>query len=227
MALLQKIKEKLGFGSGDAEGDARETEVTVESDPAAEGDVATDDGEGATPAAAGSEAAASTGSLVDEEPGGDGEGEDAGIDDEEREEVTDEPAEDEVDADEPVDEEPVEDDADADEPAEDDADADEPVEGDAVDEEPAAGDDAAATDTAAEPAEAADDEAEGVAVDADDVGTDLEEIRGIGPAYAERLAEIGIRSVEGLADADAAAVAEGTSVGEKRAATWIDRANEF
>src|SRR6056297_2340652 len=106
MALLQKIKEKLGFGSGDAEGDARETEVTVESDPAAEGDAATDDGEGATPAA-------------------------AGIDDEEREEVTDEPAEDEVDADEPVDEEPVEDDADADEPAEDDADADEPAEDDA------------------------------------------------------------------------------------------------
>jgi predicted flap endonuclease-1-like 5' DNA nuclease len=222
MALLQKIKEKLGFGSGDAEGGARETEVTVESDPAAEGDAATDDGEGATPAAAGSEAAASTGSLVDEEPGDDGESEDADIGDE-----ADEADEDEVDADEQIAGEADEDEADAEEPTEDEADAGEPTEGDAVDEGPATGDDAAATDTAAEPAEAADGEAAGVAVDDDDVGTDLEEIRGIGPAYAERLAEIGIRSVEELADADATAVAEGTSVGEKRAATWIDRANEF
>ncbi|OTE98783.1 helix-hairpin-helix domain-containing protein, partial [Halorubrum sp. SD683] len=58
-------------------------------------------------------------------------------------------------------------------------------------------------------------------------GPSVEEIKGIGPAYAERLAGIGIETIDDLAAADAAAVAEGTSVGEKRAATWIDRASEF
>jgi len=58
-------------------------------------------------------------------------------------------------------------------------------------------------------------------------GTPVDEIKGIGPAYAERLGEIGIHTVEDLAGADAAAIADGTSVGEGRAATWIDRAAEF
>ena len=175
MALLQKLKEKLGFGSGSSERESGETEVTVEreSDPAAEapeeGGEPTDEAgsaaavadedapeENGEPAAAETEAAASTESLVDEE--------------------------------------------------------------------------AAASDaeTAAEPAEAATAEDEETDIDdADDRGPSVEEITGIGPAYAERLAEIGIETVGDLADADAAAVAEGTSVGEKRAATWIDRASEF
>ena len=38
---------------------------------------------------------------------------------------------------------------------------------------------------------------------------------------------MGIETVDELADADPAAVADETSVGEKRATTWIDRANEF
>jgi predicted flap endonuclease-1-like 5' DNA nuclease len=173
MALLQKIKEKLGFGTGSAERDDADTEVTVESDPAADGEAGTEGREETDPAAAGAEAAASTGSLVDEEGS--------------------------------------------------EADGTEASEVDAVDAE---SDDAETADTAAEQAEAADAGADAVAVD-DDVGTDLEEIKGIGPAYAERLAEIGIDSVEDLAAADAAAVAEGTSVGESRAATWIERAKEF
>ena len=172
MALLQKIKEKLGFGTGSAERDDADTEVTVESDPAADGEAGTEGREETDPAAAGAEAAASTGSLVDEEGS--------------------------------------------------EADGTEASEIDAVDAE---SDDAEPAHTAAEQAEAADAGADAVADD--DVGTDLEEIKGIGPAYAERLAEIGIDSVEDLAAADAAAVAEGTSVGESRAATWIERANEF
>ncbi len=84
-----------------------------------------------------------------------------------------------------------------------------------------------AADDAAEPAEAAAGGDDDVAVDDDDRGPSVEEIKGIGPAYAERLAGIDIETVGDLAGADAAAVAEGASVGEKRAATWIDRANEF
>ena len=190
MALLQKIKEKLGFGTGSAERDEADTEVTVESDPAADDEAGTDDrGEAGTDdrgeaePAAGAEAAASTGPLVDEEPSEvDGSG-------------TDESGGDEVAADES---------------------------GESVD----------AADAVGETETSGDDETGAVAVDddgavGDDVGTDVEELKGIGPAYAERLAEIGIESVEDLAAADAASVAEGASVGEKRAATWIDRATEF
>jgi SpoVK/Ycf46/Vps4 family AAA+-type ATPase len=133
----------------------------------------------------------------------------------------------------------------ADERPEDESDAgaeseDEADEADEADEEPVAAeteaaasteslvdDEGAGADEAAEQAEAAAGEDDAVAVDDDDRGPSVEEIKGIGPAYAERLAEIGIETVDDLAGADAAAVAEGTSVGEKRAATWIDRASEF
>ncbi|MFC7186068.1 helix-hairpin-helix domain-containing protein [Halorubrum yunnanense] len=184
MALLQKIKEKLGFGTGRTERDDTEAEVTVESDPAAEEAAGSDDREDAEPVAAGTDAAASTESLVDDES-----------------EV------DEADG----------------------ADGSEAVEADAteVEETDTSEYETADDDTAAEQAEAVDAGTGKVAVDADDVGTDVEELKGIGPAYAERLAEVGIETVEDLADADAEAVAEGTSVGESRASTWIERASEF
>jgi len=74
MALLQKIKEKLGFGSGPTEREKTDPEVTVEreSEPEPEStdepDESTEDEESAgdDPVAAETEAAASTDSLVDE-----------------------------------------------------------------------------------------------------------------------------------------------------------------
>lgn len=57
-------------------------------------------------------------------------------------------------------------------------------------------------------------------------GESVEEISGIGPAYAERLEEIGITTVQELAAADAASIAEQTNIGEGRANTWIERAND-
>src|SRR6056297_1194696 len=122
MALLQKLKEKLGFGSGSSGRESGETEVTVEreSEPAAsDGEAAespssndgTAESRAATDEADEAEAAASTESLVDE-----------------------------------------------------------------------------AADEAAEPAEAAGSGDDDVAVDGDDRGPSVEEIKGIGPAYAERLA---------------------------------------
>lgn len=213
MALLQKIKEKLGFGTGRAERDETDAEVTVESDPAA--DEGAEEPSEDEPAAAGTEAAASTGSLVDEEPSEDGSDEslvdEADAGDVEESDLGD------------VDEEPI-DAGETDEADEtDEVAVDDETEAETTETAPDVSDD----DTAAEQAEAADAAEEDVAVDDDDVGTDLEELKGIGPAYAERLAEIGIESVEDLAAADAGAVAEGASVGEKRAATWIDRAKEF
>jgi predicted flap endonuclease-1-like 5' DNA nuclease len=56
-------------------------------------------------------------------------------------------------------------------------------------------------------------------------GESADEIKGIGPAYAERLADAGIHTVSDLADADAAALDGETGIGENRLQGWIDRAN--
>lgn len=52
------------------------------------------------------------------------------------------------------------------------------------------------------------------------------ELSGIGPAYGERLAGVGIESVADLAGADAAAIAAETDLSEKRVAGWIEQARE-
>jgi predicted flap endonuclease-1-like 5' DNA nuclease len=79
------------------------------------------------------------------------------------------------------------------------------------------------TDTsAAEPAEAAGpvpDEAEG--------GSEpVENVSGIGPAYAKRLEEAGIETVQDLIDVDAGELAADTDLSEKRIQRWQDRATE-
>jgi len=56
--------------------------------------------------------------------------------------------------------------------------------------------------------------------------TDLQELDGIGPAYASRLEAAGIHSVEELADAEPAVVAAETDIDEGRLRRWIDTANE-
>jgi predicted flap endonuclease-1-like 5' DNA nuclease len=56
-------------------------------------------------------------------------------------------------------------------------------------------------------------------------GEPVENIKGIGPAYAERLGGVGVDTVADLADADAADLNGETGIGEKRLQTWIDRAN--
>lgn len=55
-------------------------------------------------------------------------------------------------------------------------------------------------------------------------GAALDDIKGIGPAYAQRLRDAGVESVEQLADADAAELADEIEVSEKRVSAWIDRA---
>jgi predicted flap endonuclease-1-like 5' DNA nuclease len=94
------------------------------------------------------------------------------------------------------------------------------------DEEEEAPLDTAADDSDSEPADDGSAEA-GDAEDDEPDGEPVERIKGIGPAYGERLGDVGIETVGDLAAADPAAVAEETSVGEKRATTWIERAREF
>ncbi|ELY61150.1 DUF4332 domain-containing protein [Natronolimnohabitans innermongolicus] len=52
----------------------------------------------------------------------------------------------------------------------------------------------------------------------------VDSIKGIGPAYADRLTAAGVETVADLAAADAADLAEQTDVSEKRIQGWIDRA---
>jgi polyhydroxyalkanoate synthase len=54
----------------------------------------------------------------------------------------------------------------------------------------------------------------------------VEEITGIGPTYSERLSAVDIESVEALAEADTAAVADAAEVSESRAADWITQAED-
>lgn len=53
---------------------------------------------------------------------------------------------------------------------------------------------------------------------------DVQVIKGIGPAYADRLAAVGIETVADLAAADAIEVAAETDLSEKRVGQWIERA---
>lgn len=103
-------------------------------------------------------------------------------------------------------------------------------------------DDGADDDGAAEPAEAAgpDDGVDtelGTAAsesagetttehEADD-GESLDVIKGIGPAYAERLSKAGIDSVADLAAANADDLAEAIDLSPKRVGRWIERAEDY
>ena len=163
MALLQKLKEALGFGSGSSARESGDPTVTVEKEHEAIDPTADEaDGEAVPEPSSGGESSAAVPAESPTEPV-----EEAETDAVEEAETDDDP-------------------------------------------EPAGEADAASTE---------DDET----VDGDPV----EQITGIGPAYGDRLAAMGIETVDELADADPAAVADETSVGEKRATTWIDRANEF
>jgi len=57
-------------------------------------------------------------------------------------------------------------------------------------------------------------------------GDPVQSIKGIGPAYAERLNNEGIVTVTELAAADAVALSDAIDVPESVVAKWIDRAAE-
>jgi len=92
----------------------------------------------------------------------------------------------------------------------------------------------------AEPAEAAGPDAEDETTDVEETGPEekeaveviddsppVDEIKGIGPAYSERLGEIGIETVADLQGRDAAEIAERTTAPEGTVQKWIDRADDW
>ena len=177
MALLQKLKEALGFGSGSSAQESGDPTVTVENTHEAIDHAADEaDGEAVPEPSSGGESSATVPSDSATEPVDDAETDTEAVAEETEAEGVEET---------------------------------ERVE-DVDDEAPAGEDDADSTGSDESPA-----------------GDPVEHITGIGPAYGDRLAAMGIETVDELADADPVAVAEETSVGEKRATTWIDRANDF
>ncbi|NKE36839.1 helix-hairpin-helix domain-containing protein [Natronococcus sp. JC468] len=237
MAILQKLKSLLGFDDSDSErGDARDVGVTVERERGA--------GPGEESAAAETAASASPGArtAVNNAPQGAAEPAEATGPDQSDAAPTESkvPDEEDVHDEEFVDDaEPeaggveLEDPSDSVESADtDDADEDgtetepaseaktvddsAPDSGDALEE----AEDATATD--GEESSAESDEADGEPSDTPDEPVDV--IKGIGPAYADRLADAGVETVAELAAADAAALESETDISEKRIQGWIDRA---
>jgi len=71
------------------------------------------------------------------------------------------------------------------------------------------------------------DATEETAAEPDEPAASVQEIKGIGPTYTERLEAAGIETVADLAASDAATVAEAAEATEGRAADWIERAKAF
>jgi polyhydroxyalkanoate synthase len=57
--------------------------------------------------------------------------------------------------------------------------------------------------------------------------TDLDQVRGVGPAYADRLREAGVGTVSELAAADPDELAASIDVSTSRVADWVDHATEL
>jgi len=56
---------------------------------------------------------------------------------------------------------------------------------------------------------------------------ELEDIKGIGPTYGERLREAGIDGVGALAESDPAALSEETDIAESRVENWVEQAKLY
>jgi predicted flap endonuclease-1-like 5' DNA nuclease len=178
MGILDTLLSLLGLG-GSSDDDRRETTVSVEREANTETEAAV---KGTDEAAAGTDAAASTESLVD------GTGEAA------------EPAE-------AVETGSVETELDT---------ATAESEGETTGEHEATVD---IEDAEGEEATDAD-------ADADADAESVEVIKGIGPAYAERLANAGVHSVADLAAADVTDLADAVDLSETRVGRWIERAQD-
>jgi len=80
-------------------------------------------------------------------------------------------------------------------------------------------DQAAEETTEPEPAPDVDDEP-----DEEEESDPVQEIKGIGPAYADRLGTVGIETIADLADADPEALAAETDISDTRVTEWVKRA---
>ncbi len=187
MGLLDTIRSLLGLSGGSDDRREGDGELTVEHDPSAPSNdpppepepepepepAAPDD----SPAAAGTDATASTGSMVDESVAGPNEAA--------------EPPEATTATSPQVD----------------------PEAGGAAESD-------AGVESLVDEAEDDGDEAEA------DQHDPVETVRGIGPAYADRLGDAGVETVPDLAAADPTALAAAIEVAESRVERWVDRARD-
>ncbi len=101
--------------------------------------------------------------------------------------------------------------------------ADQPKPGHAGDQKPVDASTPANEDTGEATDDTAIDESQG-----DQEESDLaKQVSGIGPAYADRLADAGVSSIQDLIDADPETLAAETDVSAKRITRWQERAEEF
>lgn len=70
-------------------------------------------------------------------------------------------------------------------------------------------------------------ESEAESEEAAEAGRPLEDVKGIGPAYAERLRNVGVEDSAALATADAEELADETDLSPKRVEGWIERAKSI
>jgi predicted flap endonuclease-1-like 5' DNA nuclease len=226
MAILQKLKSLLGFDdSGSERGSSQEVGVTVERERSGVSDDETPNVDDEETAVAETDAAASTDSMT--EPSGaphkpaepaeatgptqadaapteekePGEGVDVLEPDADAEDLEDETEPSETAVDEPTDAADEADETQAEAAADTDTDDDAESEAEAEDVDTGAGD---------EPD--------------DELSEPVDVIKGIGPAYADRMADAGVETVADLAEADAAELESETDISEKRIQGWIDRA---
>ena len=80
---------------------------------------------------------------------------------------------------------------------------------------------------AAEPAEAAGPTSGADSLDPGDDSESVENVSGIGPAYADRLSAAGIETVDQLLAGDPAELAADTDLSAKRIGRWQERAEEL
>lgn len=200
MGIFDLIRSLFGSGGSD---DPETTDVPIEperratDDPGADGSDAPETDDAGEPAAAGTDAAASTDSMV-EVPSSDPD-------------TAAEPAEAGA---------GVTEHSGTETPATEAAEAAGPTPDDA-----STGTDGSSADFEATDEGTPDDAGDSDPVD-DATADSVETISGIGPAYAERLADAGVETVPQLLDADPSDLAEATGISEKRIAGWLERAGE-
>ncbi|WP_340100358.1 helix-hairpin-helix domain-containing protein [Salinibaculum salinum] len=217
MGLLDKLKSLLGSDQ-DGHSPARDTEpdVTIEHEPAAESEHAVKGTDAAQQQMDGeTESADETGATVGEsEPT-----------------ATDEPESTAASTTEQTQPEPVSEESDDEEPTAEEETAESPADEQATLDEELDAEEESATEeksvTEEEPAAEAESATEEEPADESADSPSVEEIKGIGPTYAERLEAVGIETVADLAAADPAEVAAAAETGETRAGDWVERAQSF
>ena len=228
MGLLTKLKSLLGFEDDRSQVRRGESGVTIEREPdeSAEPDAETESAVKGVDAGEGESFDDEGTAATDESAAGDTE---TGVS---TEDVTTTPEGDqsvETERDEVAESAEADDTgADAAEPGQTAADEPEPTPEDAGESETGAGTDAVEgieeVEEAEEPEAAETVEATEPAGESAAAGEPLEDVKGIGPAYAERLRDAGVADVAELAEADADRLAGETNLSAKRISSWIDRA---